>query len=99
MNVKKTPNNTRKILLSVNNLAVDYKTKTRVIHAVKKTSFNIKRGECLGLVGESGCGKTTIALSLLKLLPDNASINSGKISLSGKQIHNVSIAVLLLNGL
>ena len=90
MNVKKTPNNTRKILLSVNDLAVDYKTKTRVIHAVKKTSFNIKRGECLGLVGESGCGKTTIALSLLKLLPDNASINSGKISLSGKQIHNVS---------
>ena len=90
MNVKKTSSNLRKPLLSVTDLTVDYKTKTRVINAVKKISFDINHNECLGLVGESGCGKTTIALSLLSILPDNASTPSGIISLSGKQIHNLS---------
>jgi len=46
-------------------------------------SFSLRRGESIGLVGESGCGKTSIAISLLKLLPENAEILSGEIRLNG----------------
>jgi peptide/nickel transport system ATP-binding protein len=50
---------------------------------VDDVSFYVERGESVGLVGESGCGKTSIAISLLKLLPDNAEILSGQILLDG----------------
>ena len=66
--------------LVVKNLRLDYKTNTKTIHAVKNVSFNIKSGEALGIVGESGCGKTSIALSLLRLFPKNVSKFGGSIS-------------------
>lgn len=57
------------ILLKVKNLKVVYKTDLETVAAVNGISFSIKRGRTLGLVGETGAGKTTTALSLLRLLP------------------------------
>ncbi|MBX5012296.1 ABC transporter ATP-binding protein [Rhizobium lentis] len=77
-------------LLSVANLSKTYKTRRRslfgkheaaVVHAVDDVSFDIRRGECLGLVGESGCGKTTLSKILMRAVtPDGGSVvfNDGK---------------------
>ncbi|OHV24227.1 ABC transporter ATP-binding protein [Rhizobium sp. RMa-01] len=77
-------------LLSVTNLSKTYKTRKRsllgkheaaVVHAVDDVSFDIRRGECLGLVGESGCGKTTLSKILMRAItPDGGSVvfNDGK---------------------
>jgi peptide/nickel transport system ATP-binding protein len=53
---------------------------------VQDVSFTLKPGESLGLVGESGCGKSTVALSLLKLLPENGRIVSGDILFDGRNL-------------
>jgi peptide/nickel transport system ATP-binding protein len=70
-------------LLTVENLSARYKTRAGEISAVDGVSFSLARGEVLGLAGESGCGKTTLALSLLKLLPENGRITGGRILLGG----------------
>ncbi len=69
-------------VLVVENLRVYYDTQAGVIKAVDGVSFEIKRGEIVGLAGESGSGKTTTALAVMKLLPSNARIVSGRILLS-----------------
>ena len=56
-------------LLEVKDLRVEYLTPGKPVCAVDGVSFSIARGEVLGLAGESGCGKTTTALALMKLLP------------------------------
>jgi peptide/nickel transport system ATP-binding protein len=66
-------------LLEVENLTMHYATKKGDVQAVDNVSFSLERGEALGLVGESGCGKTSIAISLIKLLPENAKILDGHI--------------------
>jgi peptide/nickel transport system ATP-binding protein len=68
-------------LLTVENLSSRYATRAGELSAVDGVSFTLARGEVLGLAGESGCGKTTLALSLLKLLPDNGRIAGGRILL------------------
>lgn len=60
-----------------------YTTRKGEVSAVDDVSFNLREGEALGLVGESGCGKTSIAISLLRLLPENARVIKGSIVLSG----------------
>ena len=55
-------------LLSVNNLNIEAHTRTGVVQVVKDLSFSIRQGETLGVIGESGCGKTVTALSIMKLL-------------------------------
>ena len=70
-------------VLAVDNLTMHYVTRAGVVRAVDGVSFSVERGQSLGLVGESGCGKSSIAMTLLKLLPDNARLVSGSISLSG----------------
>jgi oligopeptide/dipeptide ABC transporter ATP-binding protein len=57
-------------LLRVANLSTDFKTDRGTAHAVRDVSFSLERGETLGLVGESGCGKSVTALSILRLLPE-----------------------------
>jgi peptide/nickel transport system ATP-binding protein len=66
-------------LLSVQDLAMHYKVRAGDIRAVDGVSFDLEHGSSLGLVGESGCGKTSIAICLLRLLPDNAEIRGGSI--------------------
>lgn len=73
-------------VLEVNNLTMHYMTRRGPVYAVDGVSFSLERGGSLGLVGESGCGKTSIAISLLKLLPENAEILDGEIRLNGTDL-------------
>ena len=67
-------------LLSVNNLNIEAHTRMGVVRVVKDLSFSIRQGETLGVVGESGCGKTVTALSIMQLLPkETLKISSGNI--------------------
>lgn len=73
-------------LLEVKDLRTYFATIKGDIKAVDGVSFHVNRGESLGLVGESGCGKTTTALSITKLLPEEGYIKSGQIMFDGKDI-------------
>lgn len=73
-------------LLTVENLSVGYKSKKGLVKAVNNISFSIEQGHSLGFVGESGCGKTTIGMALMGLLPENASILKGDIRFNGKNL-------------
>ena len=78
-------------LLSINNLNIEAHTRTGVVQVVKDLSFSIRQGETLGVVGESGCGKTVTALSIMKLLPkETLKISSGNIIFNNKTINNLS---------
>ena len=75
-----------KPLLEVDRLVMHYHIKAGEVSAVDDVSFTVHQGEAVGLVGESGCGKTSIALSLLRLLPSNAEYVSGEIRLNGEDL-------------
>lgn len=60
----------REPLLSVKDLAIHYFTDDGVVYAVNGVSFELAKGETMGLVGETGAGKTTTALGLMQLVPD-----------------------------
>ncbi|HET8841244.1 MAG TPA: ABC transporter ATP-binding protein [Ktedonobacteraceae bacterium] len=68
-----------KTLLDVRNLSVDYSAANGVVHAVDNVSFTLKRGEILGLAGESGCGKSTMAYAITRLLRPPAYITGGQV--------------------
>ena len=75
----------KKPFLSVKDLSVEYTSGGAVIKAVDHVSFDLEAGGTLGLVGETGAGKTTIAKAILKILPDMGSrIASGEIFLNGQ---------------
>jgi peptide/nickel transport system ATP-binding protein len=74
-------------VLMVHDLSVEYRIHRQVVKAVNGISFVLKRGESLGLVGETGAGKTTTALSLMRLLPDRLSfVTGGRIILDGQDV-------------
>ncbi len=73
-------------LLEVENLTTYYKLKEGYVRACENISLQLDRGEAVGLVGESASGKTTAALSLVKLLPENAHIKAGRIMIDGRDI-------------
>jgi len=76
-----------KILLDVRQLSINYLDKDRPpTRAVEDVSFTLNKGELLGLVGESGCGKTTLVLALLRLLPSTGQIVGGEIFFNGKDL-------------
>ena len=78
-------------LLSVKDLVIHYETEDEVVEAVNKISFDIKKGEVLGLVGETGAGKTTTALGILGLLPAKVGhVIQGSIELEGKDLLKLS---------
>ena len=70
-------------ILEVRDLTMYYETARGPVHAVDGVTFSLERGESLGVVGESGCGKSSIAITLMKLLPDNARILEGEVRLNG----------------
>ena len=73
--------------IEVKNLTVHYTSEGKEIHAVNDVSFSLQKGETLGLVGETGAGKTTIAKSILRILPEPpAQVDSGRILLEGKDL-------------
>jgi peptide/nickel transport system ATP-binding protein len=77
-------------LLEVQNLTIHYWTLRGYVHAVDNIDFSMERGETLGLAGESGCGKTTAMMGILRLLPKNAII-SGKIFLEEQNLLEMPI--------
>ena len=78
-------------LLSVRDLVVEYTSDGQVIHAVNGVSFDLEKGKTIGLVGETGAGKTTIAKSILRILPDPpAKIRGGEIFYQGRDLMKAS---------
>ena len=74
-------------LLDIKDLYVSYSSNNEKVCAVNGISFSLNKGECLGLVGETGAGKTTIALSIMGLLPERTGhINNGKILFDGQDL-------------
>jgi len=79
------------IFLSVKNLTVEYVTREETVYAVNDVSFTLRKGKTLGLVGETGAGKTTIASSILRVLPvPPAVVKSGEIILEGQDLMKLS---------
>ena len=74
-------------VLEVENLAIDYKIGTDWKTAVRDINFTIERGQTFGLVGESGCGKSTVAMAIMHYLPRNGRIGKGSIRLAGQGSH------------
>ena len=81
------------ILLSVDNLDVIYDTDDPV-HAVQNATFELRRGEMLGLAGESGCGKSTLAYSINQMLKAPGKINSGSVIFHDKSGKDIDIRAL-----
>ena len=73
-------------LLNVEHLSVSFFTPAGEVQAVRDVSFLLKAGEVLAIVGESGCGKSVLCKSILRLLPQTAKIKSGKIIVDGTDI-------------
>lgn len=81
----------REVLLEIRDLHVEYDTDDAVVHALNGLNLTLQRGEKLGLVGETGAGKTTMALSVLRLLPQRVgNITQGSITYDGIDILNAS---------
>lgn len=77
-------------LLDVENLRTYYFTKRGPVKAVDGVDFQVREGQAMGLAGESGCGKTTVALSIMKILPSRGKITDGKILLKDLDIARIS---------
>jgi peptide/nickel transport system ATP-binding protein len=77
-------------LLEINNLCVDYEMKRGTARAVNNVSFSLEKGETLGLIGESGCGKTTTAMSILGFVSPPGRITEGSIMFKGNDLRSYS---------
>lgn len=73
-------------ILSVDQVSVQFKKKKQLLTAVDKVSFQVSPGEILGIVGESGCGKSVTSLAIMGLLAPNASVSEGRILYEGRDI-------------
>src|SRR5437899_7150590 len=73
-------------VLQLEGVTTHYRTLRGWVRAAENVSFEVEKGEAMGLVGESGCGKTTVALSILKILPSGARIRHGKIIFDGTDL-------------
>ncbi|MDR0839092.1 MAG: ABC transporter ATP-binding protein [Oscillospiraceae bacterium] len=79
------------VLLSIKNLSIEYHTDKAVVYAVNNISLDVRHGETIGLVGETGAGKTTIAKSILRVLPTPpAVVKSGEIFFDGDDLLKTS---------
>ncbi|MBC2478667.1 ATP-binding cassette domain-containing protein, partial [Clostridium beijerinckii] len=74
------------VLLEVKNLRTYFKTEDSILKAVDDVSFQIKDGQTVCIVGESGCGKSVTALSILGLIGNPCNIESGEVIFKGKDL-------------
>ena len=81
-------------LLEVEDLKTQIRLRRGTVHAVDGLSFEVEAGETLGIVGESGCGKTMAAMSIMRLLPRGGFIAGGEIRLEGRDLAKISPAEL-----
>lgn len=77
-------------LLEVKNLRTSFSTYAGDVQAVRGVSFYLDKGEALGIVGESGCGKSVTMMSIMRLLSDNGKLTDGEITFDGKMISGYS---------
>jgi peptide/nickel transport system ATP-binding protein len=77
-------------LLEVEDLKTQIKLRSGIVHAVDGISFEVEKGETVGIVGESGCGKTMAAMSIMRLLPHRAYIAGGEVRLDGRDLVKLS---------
>jgi peptide/nickel transport system ATP-binding protein len=73
-------------VLQLENLRSEFRMRTSSVVAVDGVSFDVGEGECVGIVGESGCGKSTTGLSIMRLLPGNGHITGGSVTLLGRDL-------------
>lgn len=73
-------------MLDIRNLSVGYKTDRGVVHAVRDVNFAVRRGQIVGLVGESGCGKSTVLYAILGLIRPPGKIARGQILYNGNDL-------------
>src|SRR5665213_1516494 len=73
-------------VLQVQNLRTEFRMRHSSVVAVDDISFSVGEGECVGIVGESGCGKSTTGLSIMRLLPNNGHLIGGNITLLGRDL-------------
>jgi len=91
MNHKRSSSN---LVLEVENLTIAYETRKGDVEAVRNVSFKVKEGETIGLVGESGCGKSTIAFGIVNFLGPNGKITEGRVQFQGEELVGRSEAEL-----
>ena len=77
-------------LLNLENLELHFLTQKGIVQAVDKVNFNLDHDEAVVVVGESGCGKSSLAKAILRLLPKNVQSYSGKVWLDGMDIMTLS---------
>ncbi|HTS98874.1 MAG TPA: ABC transporter ATP-binding protein [Streptosporangiaceae bacterium] len=77
-------------LLQIEDLRTEIRLRSATVHALDGVSLSLEAGECLGIVGESGCGKTMTALSIMQLLPPGGHIVGGSITLDGQEISSLN---------
>ena len=82
--------NTEQTVLNIQNLDVSYYTRAGEIPAVVDFSLEVKRGETIGLVGESGCGKSTVAMAIMQFMGNNGLVKSGSIEFKGRDMTKLS---------
>ncbi|WP_027198650.1 ABC transporter ATP-binding protein, partial [Paraburkholderia sprentiae] len=80
--------------LTVVGLTVTYRIGGRDREVLQDVSFRVRRGEAYGLVGESGCGKSTVAMATLRYLPRNGKVKAGKIVIAGEDVHKLGADAL-----
>ena len=80
----------KEVLVEIKDLSVTYKSERATVYALNGVNLVIHKGESLGLVGETGAGKTTTAISLLRLLPRNATITGGSIYYDGESVMDMT---------
>jgi len=84
---------TEQLAVEVADLAVRFCQRERTIHAVNGVSFRLRRGEVLGILGESGCGKSVTLRALMRLLPANCEID-GRVVINGEDVTKAPAARL-----
>lgn len=85
-------------LLKVNDLRVDLMTTGGIVEAVRGVSFHIDRGETVTIIGESGSGKSTTAMAILRLLPDDLAVLAGEAQIAGQDVLGPRTVINKLRG-